>query len=43
MPINIMGAVDTTADTPIFVNKEDTVRNAEEIGIVAKVVRATVI
>ena len=38
-----MDAVDTTADTPIIMAEEYVVRNAEEIGEVAKVVGITVI
>ena len=43
MPTKIMEAVDNTADTPINVAKEEKVRNAEEIGAVAKAVRETLI
>ena len=43
MPIKTMEAVDTTVDIPIVVDEDNVVRNAEEIGAVAKVVRATVI
>ena len=43
MTTNIMEAVDTTSDTTIIEAKEDAVRNTEEFGRVAKVVRSTVI
>ena len=43
MPTIIMEAVDSTAHTQIIVAEEDPMRNAEEIGAVAKAVGATVI
>ena len=43
MTIKTKKDLDTTADTPIIVAKEDAVRKKEEIRKVAKVVGATVI
>ena len=43
MPIKTMEDIYTTADTPIIANKEDVVRNIEEIGAVDGVVRETAI